>query len=100
MKQSNVPCRFYLQKTSGGTMRYLVFTLLVSLAFLTPKGVSDPVLRAKDLQSHPFAVDFPSGGKLRLHLRSGEFHIIGHSENNIGVRLAGRNADHASDLTV
>ena len=81
-------------------MRHPVFILLVSLAFLAPMGLSDSELRVKDLQNHPFDVAFPSGGKLRLHLRSGEFHIIGHSENNIGVRLAGRNADHASDLTV
>jgi hypothetical protein len=81
-------------------MRRLVFILLASLALLAPKGLSDPELRVKNLQNHPFAVDFPSGGKLRLHLRSGEFHIIGHSENKIEVRLAGRNADRASDLTV
>jgi hypothetical protein len=63
-------------------------------------ALSDSELRVKDLQNHPFAVDFPSGSKLRLHLRSGEFRIVGRSDNKITVHLAGRNADYARDLTV
>jgi len=47
---------------------------------LVPKGLPDSELTVKDLQSHPFAVDFPSGSNLRLHLRSGEFKIVGHSD--------------------
>jgi hypothetical protein len=81
-------------------MRRLVFILLASLALLAPKGLSDSELRVKDLQNHPFAVDFPAGSKLRLHLRSGEFHIVGHKDNKITVHLAGRNADDARELTV
>jgi hypothetical protein len=60
----------------------------------------DSELRVKDLQNHPFAVDFPSGSKLRLHLRSGEFRIVGHKDNKITIHLAGRNADNARELTV
>jgi hypothetical protein len=67
---------------------------------LAATGLSDSELRVKDLQNHPFAVDFPSGRRLRLHLRSGEFHIVGHSDNKIAVHLAGRNADNARELTV
>jgi hypothetical protein len=62
--------------------------------------LSDSELRVKDVQNHPFAVDFPSGGKLRLHLRSGEFRIVGRNDHKIAVRLAGRNADNARDLTL
>src|ERR1700676_658073 len=82
------------------TMRHPFFILLVSLAFVAPMGLSDSELRVKDLQNHPFAVDFPAGSKLRLHLRSGEFRIVGHKDNKIAVHLAGRNADHARELTV
>jgi hypothetical protein len=74
--------------------------LFASLAFLVPAGLPDSEVTVKDLQNHPFAVDFPSGRRLRLHLRSGEFHIIGRKDNKIAVRLSGRNADNARDLTV
>src|ERR1700719_4035188 len=81
-------------------MRRPVFILLASLALLAPIGLSDSELRVKDLQNHPFAVDFPAGTNLRLHLRSGEFRIVGHSDNKIAVHLSGRNADDARELTV
>jgi hypothetical protein len=81
-------------------MRRPILALLASLALLAPTGLPDSELKVKDLQNHPFAVDFPSGGRLRLHLRSGEFHIIGRKDNKIAVRLSGRNADNARDLTV
>jgi hypothetical protein len=45
-------------------------------------------------------VNFPSGGRLRLHLRSGDFRIAGRNDNKISVRLEGRNASSAQDLTV
>jgi hypothetical protein len=81
-------------------MRRFVLALLASLAFLVPTSSPDSELKVKDLQNHPFAVDFPSGSRLRLHLRSGEFHIVGGKGNKIAVRLNGRNADNARDLTV
>lgn len=81
-------------------MQRPVLILLASLALLAPGALTDSELRVKDLQNHPFAVDFPSGSKLRLHLRSGEFRIVGHSDNKIAVRLSGRNADNARELTV
>ena len=81
-------------------MRRTVIALSTILAFLAPAGLSDSELTVKDLQSHPFAVDFPSGSNLRLHLRSGEFRIVGHSDNRVALHLSGRNADDARDLTV
>src|ERR1700686_3302981 len=81
-------------------MRRPVLIFVASLAFLAPVALSDSELRVKDLQNHPFAVDFPSGSKLRLHLRSGEFRILGHPPNKIAVHPAGRNADNARELTV
>jgi hypothetical protein len=67
---------------------------------LVPAGLPDSELTVKDLQNHPFAVDLPSGSNLRLHLRSGEFRIVGHSDNRVAVHLNGRNAGNARDLTV
>jgi len=78
-----------------------LFALLVlPVPTLVPAGLPDSKLEVKDLQNHPFAVDFPSGSNLRLYLRSGEFRIVGHSDNRIAVHLNGRNADNASELTV
>ena len=74
--------------------------LFASLAFLAPAGLPDSDLKVKDLQNHPFAVDSPSGSNLRLHLRSGEFRIVGRDDNKIAVHFNGRNADNARDLTV
>jgi hypothetical protein len=81
-------------------MRSLL-ALLASLALLAPAGLPDiPKIEVKDLQNHPFAVDFPSGSRLRMHLRSGDFRIVGRDDNKISVRLEGKNADRAQDLTV
>jgi len=81
-------------------MRWSVLALSGLLALLVPAGLPDSELTVKDLQSHPFAVDCPSGSNLRLHLRSGEFRIVGHSDNRVALHLSGRNADNARDLTV
>jgi len=77
-----------------------MFALLASLTLLVPAGLSDAKVEVRDLQNHPFAVDFPSGRRVRMHLRSGDFRIIGRDDNKIAVRLEGRNADKAQDLTV
>lgn len=76
-------------------------TLVVALAALPAfPGRPDSKLEVKDLQNHPFNVEFPSDNRLRMHLRSGEFHIIGRDDNKITVRFQGRNAYNAKDLTV
>ena len=81
-------------------MRFSVLALSPLLALLVPSGFPEPELKVKDLQNHPFAVNFPSGSNLRVHLRSGEFRIVGRDDNKIAVHFGGRNADNARDLTV
>ena len=81
-------------------MRRSVLGLFASLALLVPEGLPDSELKVKDLQNHPFAVDFSSGSNLRLHLRSGEFRVVGRNDNRITVHINGRNADNARGLTV
>jgi hypothetical protein len=77
-----------------------VLAILACLSLLAPVGLSQTKLEVSDLQNHPFSVDFPSGGQLRLHLRSGDFRIAGADENKITVQLSGKNADNARDLGV
>jgi hypothetical protein len=83
-------------------MRRSVLALFALLALLVPECLPDSELKVKDLQNHPFAVDFPSGSNLHLHLRlrSGEFRIVGRDDNRIAVHFHGCNADNARDLTV
>jgi hypothetical protein len=78
----------------------LVVALLASLILFISTGISPDKLTVSDLQAHPFAVDFPSGKHLRLDLRSGECRIVGRNDNKVAVRIEGRNADRAQDLTV
>ena len=77
-----------------------MLTLFATLSLLAPGGLPDSKLEVKDLQNHPFQVEFPSGSKLRMHLRSGDFRIVGRDDNRISVHLQGRNADNARELTV
>jgi hypothetical protein len=53
-----------------------------------------------DVVDHPFSADFSPGGRLKMYLRSGDFHIDGTDQNKIAVRVDGRNAWRASDLRV
>jgi hypothetical protein len=70
------------------------------LALTAAAGTAQTKLDLKDIENHPFVADFSPGGKLRMYLRSGDFHIVGTQGNKITVRLSGRNADQASDMRV
>ena len=51
-------------------------------------------------QPRPFSADFASGGKLRMHVRSGEVHILGTDDDKISVDISGKKADEAKDIQV
>jgi hypothetical protein len=76
------------------------FLLATVLALSVASGIAQTKLDVKDIENHPFTADFNSGGKLRMYLRSGDFHIVGGSDNRITVRITGRNAYRASDMRV
>lgn len=78
----------------------LASVLLLALPFSLAAGVPDSKLEVTDLRNHPFSVDLPSGSNLKVHLRSGDFHIRGRDAEKVIVRLEGRNAENAKDLTV
>ena len=75
----------------------LIVSVLAAFSF---PALAQNKLEVKDVQNHPFAVDLPSGGNLRLHLRSGDFRIVGREGHTISVRLNGKNSSNAQDLTV
>jgi len=73
---------------------------LACAALLAPACVAQTKLEATDLVNHPFSVDFASGGKLRLRVRSGEVHVIGTDQNRISVEISGKKAFDARDVKV
>jgi hypothetical protein len=70
------------------------------LALSVASGAAQTKLDVKAIENHPFTADFNSGGKLRMYLRSGSFHIVGGADNKITVQVTGRNAYRAGDLRV
>ncbi|HXW91597.1 MAG TPA: hypothetical protein VEK33_13695 [Terriglobales bacterium] len=47
-----------------------------------------------------FDADFPSGGQLRMHIRSADLKIIGGDENKITIRYWGKNARRAGGVKI
>jgi hypothetical protein len=78
----------------------LPFLLASVLALSVASIAAQTKLDVKDIENRPFTADFNPGGKLRMYLRSGDFHIVGGSDNKITVRVTGRNAYRASDMRV
>ncbi len=74
--------------------------LLVCAALLAPVCLAQSRVESADLAKHPFSTDFQAGGQLRLHVRSGEVHILGTRENRISVEVSGANAYAARKVKV
>lgn len=51
-----------------------------------------------DVSHHPFAADFPSGGDLTLHIRSGDVHIAGTAENKLTVNAGGTEGSWSTNI--
>ena len=80
----------------------IALSLAATLGFsvLAVASATQTKLEVRGLQDHPFTTDFASGGRLRMHLRSGDFHIVGKDENKITVTVGGRNAYLCGDMRV
>jgi len=85
-------------------MRILLGTGLALGAALIALGGAGNAAQSKvdvtDVVNHPFSADFSSGGRLKMYLRSGDFHIDGSDDNKISVHVGGSNAWRAGDLRV
>jgi hypothetical protein len=79
-------------------MRSVFLTLCAVL--VAAAGVASGKTEVRDIVDHPFSADFASGGQLRLHVRSGEVHVLGTDENRISVELSGKKLNEAHDVTV
>src|SRR3989442_5242874 len=84
----------------GGVPMRPLYRFLALLALFCPAAHAQTKLEATDLATHPFSADFPSGGQIRMHIRSGEIRILGSEDDKITVELSGKNAADAKDLKV
>jgi hypothetical protein len=56
------------------------------------------ITEVQDVAHHPFSVDFPSGEKLDMDIRSGEIHIVGTDENKVVVQIGGSRGADSTDI--
>jgi hypothetical protein len=80
-------------------MRLLILSLCLSSLFVVNALAQKPVTAVEVGQDH-FETDFPSGGHLRMHIRSGAIKIMGTDEKKIRVHYSGENAERYKDVRV
>jgi hypothetical protein len=80
-------------------MRSSPFLLILMLlgAALSPAQTPTEV---KETGKDRFEAEFAPGGRLEMHIRSGDVLVLGTEENKIQIEYSGRNADQARDVTV
>jgi hypothetical protein len=69
----------------------VVFVLPVTTHAATP-------VKVEDVAHHPLEADFPSGGQLKMRIRSAEIHIVGGDEQKIAVHVGGDRGSDATDV--
>lgn len=84
----------------SATVLLASLTLAASATLLVPADIPQTKLSVTNLYDHPFDADFPSGQKIRLDFRSGEFRIVGRDANKITVHATGHNAEKARETSV
>ena len=52
------------------------------------------------LQNQRFETNLASGAKLRLHLRDGDFRIVGTDSDKVSVHVKGKNAEQAKNMKI
>ena len=81
-------------------MRNIIGFLSLSI-LLAPLAVGQSKkIEATDLPNHPFQVDFPSGGQLKIRLGSGDIRVLGRDTNTISVRVDAKNPEKAKEIKV
>jgi hypothetical protein len=81
-------------------MRNAVRFLSLTVLFASLAVAQSKKIEATDLPDHPFQVDFASGRQLNIHLRSGDFRILGRDDNKISVRVDGKDLEKAKEINV
>jgi hypothetical protein len=80
-------------------VKRLAFALCF-LFLVTGLGLAQNRVDMTEVGQDNFDADFPSGGQLRLHIRSGDLRIIGSDEDKIKIRFWGKNSTEAHDVKI
>lgn len=72
--------------------------LLFFALLMTVPAAAQTTVHVDDLSHRPFASPFPSGGRLTLHIRSGDIHIVGSGDDRLGVRVGGRKGSDSTAI--
>jgi len=78
-----------------GSMRWLV----LGICWLS-LGINLGLAQNAATDRDSFDADFPSGGRLCMHIRSGDLKIVGSDENKIKIRYWGKNASRVQDVKI
>src|SRR5437773_12420910 len=78
----------------------VLYLLFVLLSMAGADQTAGKAIIVQETGKESFEADFPSGGQLRMHIRSGELRVIGSDENKIRVNYSGKNGSKTSDVTV
>ena len=81
-------------------MRNTVRFLSLAILFAPLVLAQSKKIEVADLPSHPFQVAFPAGGQLNMHLRSGDFRVIGREDDKITVRVEAKDPEKAKEIKV
>ena len=85
--------------SGGAALKLAAISLCVSSLFIGTAIAQKPVDVSEVGQDH-FVADFPSGGDLRMRIRSGDIKVTGSDENKIQVHFSGKKADELKDVRV
>jgi hypothetical protein len=81
-------------------MRNTIRLLALAILFAPLVLAQSKKIEATDLPTHPFQVAFPSGSQLNMHLRSGDFRVIGREDDKITVRVKAKDPEKAKEIKV
>jgi hypothetical protein len=74
-------------------------TLISAILLLPIPSFAQDNVNIEDLAHHPLQSDFPSGGILKMRIRSAEIHIVGSDEKKIAVHVGGKQGSDSDDVT-
>jgi hypothetical protein len=75
--------------------------VLLSLSLLmTGSALAEKTVDLTEAGKSRFEADFPSGGQLRMRVRSSELRVVGSDDDKIRVRYWGKNADRSNEVKI
>jgi hypothetical protein len=81
------------------SMKLLVLSLCLP-ALLWANALEQKSVNVVPVGQDHFEANFPSGGQIRMHIRSGAIRITGSDEKKIQVHYSGKNADQRNNVRV